>query len=125
MRKVAAVVALVFALAVGLGTGRTWAGNVTFNITNSAPSIIYLKFFSRSRPWAWPSASEHYNLDDGLEHSFTLTCNNGEQVCFGGGYSQDGSGRYWGVGFLNDHGCTNCCLICGPDNPTHGWNLVE
>jgi hypothetical protein len=127
VRKMAAVVLFLLALGVGLGTGsaRAQDGNATFIITNSAQYTVFLKFYSQGRGWVWPGASEHYTLNDSAPHSFRLGCNIGEKICFGGAYSQNGSGKNWGVGFLNDRGCTGCCLVCDASNPTHSWNLVD
>jgi hypothetical protein len=127
VRKMTAVVLFLFALGVGVvsGSARAQDGQATFNITNSARYTIFLKFYSQDRSWVWPGSSEHYTLNDSAEHSFTLACSIGEKICFGGGYSQNGLGRYWGVGFLNHQGCTGCCLSCDASNPTHSWNLVD
>ena len=125
MRKIAAVVLFLAALGIGLDTGSAQAQNglATFNLTNNATYTIYVKFFSQNRNWAWPGPSDHWTLNDNGEHSFRLACNIGEKICFGGGYSQDGTGTYWGVGFLGNQACTDCCLVCAADNPTHGWTL--
>jgi hypothetical protein len=127
LRRIAAAVLFLFALGVGLDTGGAQAqdGLATFNITNTARYTIFLKFYSQNRPWAWPGPSDHWILDDSQEHSFRLACNIGEKICYGGGYSQDGNGSYWGVGFLGNHGCTSCCLVCGANNPTGGWSLND
>ena len=125
MRKIAAVLLLLFAVGVGLDTGSAQAQTATFNMTNNAKYTIYLKFFSQNRNWVWPGPSDHYTLSDNGEHSFTLNCNNGEKVCYGASYSQDGSGTYWGVGFTGNQGCTGCCLTCATNNPTHGWSLDD
>jgi hypothetical protein len=127
LRKIAAVVLFLSALGVGLDTGSAQAQNglATFNFTNNARYTIFLKFYSQNRPHVWPGPSDHYNLNDSQEHSFALACDIGEQICYGGGYSQDGTGAYWGVGFLGNQGCTGCCLTCGANNPTHGWNLED
>jgi hypothetical protein len=120
-----AIFLFLISLGIGLDVGSALAqnGSVTFRITNKATYTIYLKMYSENRSWVWPGGTNHWTLDDNAEHAFTLTCNVGEKVCYGGGYSQDGKGTYWGVGFLNNHGCTACCLTCGANNPTHGWSL--
>jgi hypothetical protein len=127
VRKLAAVVLFLAAFGVGLASVGTQAqaGSATFNLINNARYTIFLKFYSQNRPYVWPGPNDHYTLSDNGEHSFPLACNAGEKICYGGGYSQDGSGNYWGVGFLGNQGCTGCCLVCGNDNPTHAWSLDE
>jgi hypothetical protein len=127
VRKLAAVVLFLAALGVGLESGSAQAqnGTATFNLVNNARYTIFLKFYSQSRSYVWPGPSDHYTLSDNGEHSFPLACNVGEKICYGGGYSQDGSGTYWGVGFLGNEGCTGCCLVCGTNNPTHAWSLDD
>ena len=125
MRKLAALVLFVFALCLDSGSGSAWAqsGSATFRLMNNARYQIFLKFYSPTH--VWPGASNHFTLADNGEHSFPLACDVGEKICYGAGYSQDGSGAYWGVGFLGDQGCSQCCLICGPNNPSASWSLND
>jgi hypothetical protein len=126
LRKIAAVVLFLFALGLGFDTGNAQAsGLVTFNITNNARYTIFLKFFSQNRSWVWPTATSNYVLNDNKEHSIRLTCNIGEKICYGAGYSHDGTGSSWGVGFLGKLGCSGCCLTCAANNPTHAWSLDD
>jgi hypothetical protein len=125
LRKIAAVMVFLAALGIGLNTGKAQAqnGSVTFNLTDNATYTIYVKFYSQNRNWTWPGPSDHWTLGDNAQHSFKLACNVGEKICYGGSYSQDGNGTYWGVGFLGNQSCTDCCLVCAANNPTHAWNL--
>jgi len=100
------------------------AAEQTFKLTNSAPFLIKLRFFSQDRDVVWPSPNgSWWPLDDNAQHVFKLECNSGEKICFGGGYQQDDSQRYWGVGFKGDKGCQDCCRRCQGDSKA--WNLVE
>ncbi len=127
MRKMAGGVLFLFALTLGFNSGSAQAQNglATFNFTNNARYTVFLKFYSENRSYVWPGPSDHYTLSDNGEHPFTLACNIGEKICYGAGYSQDGTGNYWGVGFLGNQGCTACCLTCAGNNPTAGWTLTE
>lgn len=125
MRKVAAFVLFLIVPCLGLAGGQAQAQNgaATFNLTNNARYKIFVKFYSQNH--VWPGQATHIELADNLEHSFRLGCDIGEKICFGGGYSQDGLGLYWGVGFLGNQGCNACCLACGANNPTASWSLNE
>jgi hypothetical protein len=127
LRKMAGVILFLFALTLGFNSGGAQAqnGRATFNFVNNASYTIFLKFYSQNRPYVWPGPSDHYILADNGEHSFTLACNIGEKICYGGGYSQDGNGSYWGLGFLGNQGCTACCLTCAANNPTAGFTLQD
>jgi hypothetical protein len=127
LRKVATVIMFLFVFGVDLGRGSAQAqdGLATFVMTSTTQFTVFLKFYSQNRPHVWPGPSEHWELNDSAPHSFVLACRIGETVCFGGGYSQDGNGSYWGVGFLGNQPCTRCCLVCGADNPAHSWVLDD
>jgi hypothetical protein len=125
LRNVATIGLFLLAVCLGLGGGHAQAqnGTATFNLTNNARYQIFIKFYSQDT--VWPGVSSHYILADNLQHSFPLACTIGEKICYGGGYSQNGSGSYWGIGFFGNQGCSACCLICGPNNPTANWSLND
>ena len=102
-------------------------GVLTFTFTNDAPYTILMKMYSQDRNWVWPSGTTHYLLDDDQAKSARIACTVGEKVCFGGGYNESDSTRWWGVGYRGNKSCTNCCLICGPAdaNVEHHWRLIE
>jgi len=124
MFKLSRAIVFGFLLVVGIGTVSVQAGDATFKLTNKAQYTIILKLFSQSRNWIWPGPTQHFTLDDDAEHDFALSCQNGENICFGGSYNSNDQPRYWGVGFLGDKGCNGCCLVCG-NNVWHAWNLTE
>lgn len=70
------------------------------------------KLFSDDRDWTWPSGTAVYVTPGlGLDGYETITCKDGEQICFG---AESESGLTWGVGTDFSQGCEDCCFICGP-----------
>ena len=104
------------------GTEPAQSGDVTFKITNKARSSIMVKAFSRSRGVQWPAPTEHWTLDDSVQHPLSVSCQDGEKVCFGA--SSSNGKTQWGVGFKGNNGCRGCCLTCGT-NVWHALSLVE
>jgi len=98
------------------------AGEATFKLTNEAPFNVMIKVFAKARNWQWPSHHTHWNLNDGGQHELRISCQDGEQVCYGGAYAANDA-TYWGVGFKGDKACKDCCLTCG--NAAHAWNLIK
>jgi hypothetical protein len=111
-----------FLLVAGAGDGSAEAGKATFKLTNKAPNAVMVKFFSKTRPVVWPDANHHELLNDDAQHSFALSCQVGEEICYGASDSASNK-RYWGVGLNNDKACKDCCLQCG-HNVAHGWSLI-
>jgi hypothetical protein len=96
-------------------------GMATFNLTNkSADASIMVKFFSQNRGWVWPGPGTHFDLSDRLQHQYSLSCQSGETICYGGSPPGENTGS-WGVGFQGDKGCSKCCMDCGG---THSWDLT-
>jgi hypothetical protein len=110
-------------LIAGAGTGSAEGGSATFKLTNKAENAIMVKFFSRTRPHVWPTATTHENLNDDAQHSYRLACEPGEHICYGGSDTASNK-KYWGVGFKGDKACKDCCITCG-NNVSHAWSLVE
>jgi hypothetical protein len=110
--------------AVGPQSAHAQDGVATFGFVNSTRYKVYVKMFSKSRTWVWPSSTTSWPLDDSEEHNFRLTCEVGEKICFGAFWAD---GRSWGVGRYGRDGCTQCCLTCNtPDqDPSHTWDLIE
>jgi hypothetical protein len=122
VRKLLATISLGLLLIVGAGTGTARSGDTTFKLTDQAGYQIIVKFYSKTRNWVWPSATTHWTLGDTAQHSFSLACNNGEKICYGGAFAANDA-TYWGVGFQGNKSCKDCCLICG-NNVSHSWNLT-
>jgi hypothetical protein len=120
MRVVLTAVSFALLMSVCGGATSARSENATFKLTNSAPSIINVKLFSKNRRgWQWPSSTRHWVLDDGNQHSLTAgNCQPGEKICYGGSY--DNRRTHWGVGLAGNRSCANCCITCGA---SHAWNL--
>lgn len=130
MRKLATLMFfgffVIFGVGASTGTAQAQPGVYTFNFTNKAPFIIYVRMFSQSRNAVWPTGG-HFILRDGAKHSARLNCLVGERICYGAAYSTDGKGRYWGAGYNGNEACTGCCVRCGTtqQNLSNSWNLLE
>lgn len=112
LRFLAALGAIAFlASADPITTTSAHADEFTFRIKSSDPNVVHLQFFSDSRNAVWPGAQEVYVLDDYEVQSFPLSCQSGEEICYGA-WVQNRSNEYWGVGSENAEGCENCCFIC-------------
>lgn len=83
---------------------------VTFEIKVEYPYEVQVEFYSQDRNVAWPGGDEAYVVADYDTHEYTLQCNSGEKICYGG-WPADGS-TYWGSGTDDRHGCRHCCAIC-------------
>jgi hypothetical protein len=129
LTKLVAAILSVFVLVVGLDTRHAQAqdGVITFKFTNNARYTVYMKMYSSSRNLVWPGANIHYILDDSSQRAARLSCQVGEKICYGGGYQTDGTGSYWGVGYLGKESCQGCCLVCGTlrEDGSHSWNLTD
>jgi hypothetical protein len=87
------------------------ADSMTWHIRSDYPHVVSLEFYSQDRNHAWPGDGQVYVLDDSDTHSYTLSCNNGEDICFGA-WVRGNSDKYWGVGRDNAQHCTDCCYYC-------------
>jgi len=74
---------------------------------------LALRFFTSPRGGVWPSSNQVWTLDDLEEHTYTMACTPGENVCYGAvDYNAPRAGD-WGVGLDGEHGCSRCCAACG------------
>jgi hypothetical protein len=121
MHKALTAILFGLSLTLGAGIGSAQSGEATFKFTNNAPNKIMVKLFSQNRNWTWPAPDRHYNLDDDAEHSFKISCQDGEKICYGGSETPDDA-YHWGVGLKGDQRCQNCCIVCGN---AHKWNLTK
>ena len=67
-----------------------------FKVRNSYPYSVGIRFFSQSRNNRWPGGKKAYRLDDSSFQNATLTCQEGEQICYGAWVNGD-SKSYWGT----------------------------
>lgn len=88
--------------------------SLTFRI-RSEGTASRLSFYSQDRNFLWPGGGRDYIVDSELR-SYSLSCQTGEQVCFGAWTRS--SSDYWGVGYNNQYNCHNCCRICNGQTVT-------
>ena len=100
-----------------------FAADVTFEMRNSHPNAVEVELYSQDRKHVWPGNNEVYYLDDGETKSISLSCKQGENICYGAWVSGDKS-TYWGTGPNNADTCTDCCYTC-TGGTTEEINLVE
>jgi hypothetical protein len=120
MRKILTI--LTFGLLIVALARPALADDETFKLTNHGNFSIMVKFFSQTRHWIWPGATQHWTLSDDGQHAFKLSCQHGEKICYGGSYTADDK-THWGVGYKGDKPCSDCCLTC--DGGQHAWNLND
>lgn len=88
-----------------------FADDVTFVMNNQHPNALRVQLYSQDRKYSWPGGDEDFYLDDGETQSMSLSCNAGEQICYGAWIDGD-EDTYWGVGPGNKEDCTDCCYVC-------------
>lgn len=93
------------------------AAEMTWDVRSDYSYKVQIEFYSMNRNRAWPGNGKAYSLNDSKVHSFSLSCNAGEKICYGA-WPTGGGSKYWGVGANNQHTCGNCCAVCGRDNPS-------
>ena len=99
-------------LIMGLFATSALSAELTFRIRSEHPKQVSLEFYSQDRSHVWPGSGEVYILKDWDTHSYSLSCNYGEKICFGA-WVRNQSSTYWGVGYNGNQSCTNCCAKCG------------
>ncbi|MDW6025176.1 hypothetical protein SAZ10_25790 [Mesorhizobium sp. BAC0120] len=114
-RAAPALIALVLA-------APAFAGDVTFVMNNHHPNAVEVQLFSQSRNHVWPGSDEVYMLDDGETKTMSLSCQDGESICYGAWISGDQS-TFWGVGPDGEETCDDCCYTC-QGGETEEINLV-
>jgi len=100
------------AVASFLWGGGAAAAELTWYFESNHPNAVSLEFYSQDRNAAWPGGGEVYVIRDWERHTYTLSCNYGEQICFGEWVRGD-SDSYWGVGYNGEQWCGSCCYAGG------------
>ena len=86
--------------------------DMTFFMKNRQDRGVAVELFSQDRAISWPGGNKVYFLDVGERKSMTVSCQEGERICYGAWVNGDDS-RWFGVGPDNDQPpCTYCCFIC-------------
>jgi hypothetical protein len=98
------------------------AGEVTFVMNNHHPNAVEVQLYSQDRDHVWPGPDEVYLLDDGETKTMSLSCEDGEGICYGAWIVGD-QNTFWGVGPGATQSCDNCCYTCQGGN-TETINLV-
>jgi hypothetical protein len=86
---------------------------VTWKLRKDFNGRVALRFFTSPRGGVWPSSDKVWTLDDLEEHTYSMTCTPGENVCYGAVDYNAPRGGDWGVGLDGEHGCAKCCAACG------------
>jgi len=88
------------------------AAELQWHIRSEHDYAVSLEFYSQDRNHVWPGNGEVYVIRDYDVHDYTLTCNNGEKICYGAWVRNDSS-SYWGSGYDGEQSCDSCCFTCG------------
>lgn len=104
----------VFLLGVMAWPATAAAGEMTWQVKSLYRHQVQIEFYSQDRKRAWPGGNRAYRLDDYEDHSFSLSCNTGEKICYGAWVVGD-TGTHWGVGMNDRHSCSDCCSDCDGD----------
>lgn len=104
------IAAAIGAAAMALGAPAP-ADEMTWHVRSYYPYVVSLEFYSEDRNHVWPGGGKVYVLDDSEVHSYTLSCNPGEDICFGA-WVRGNTDKYWGVGYDNSQDCSDCCYYC-------------
>lgn len=99
------------------GTGPTPidATNMTWRFQKSCNDgyTAYIKLYDRDSAAIWPDSSSSWTLKPGESGFKTISCSEGNKICFGAANNSDDSLGYWGIGIGHFLGCTDCCRSCG------------
>lgn len=88
------------------------ADSVTFRFQRFFPNVVHVQLYSNTRyGWTWPAANQVYVLDDYNIHTFEISCQPAEVVCYGGWMSTNFDVN-WGLGYNGRGSCSDCCWVC-------------
>ena len=69
---------------------------VTFQIKSNHPNTVALSFHSATdRSRVWPDDGNVYVIDDRNVHTYRLSCERGEQICYGAWVNGGALSSYW------------------------------
>ena len=111
MRPPVSALAVVL-LAALLGATQASAAELVWRIQSEHPNHVSLEFYSQDRNRTWPGGGKVYVIEDWDTHRYSLTCKQGEKICYGA-WVMDDSSSYWGAGYDGTEDCDSCCAVCG------------
>lgn len=89
-------------------------------ITNLDKYAVEMAFYSKTNEGhAWPGGDQVYIITDSEPHTYKLSCQRGEKICFGA-WRRGNQRSHWGSGYRAREACTSCCLTCGME---HAYTL--
>ena len=130
MNQLIVVRALVVFACLAIMATSSSAAEMTFQLINNTDRTLNLKLFSNGESHAqWPSKTRAYAVkpDATAVQQLKITCNEGEQICWGawmkvetvsgqvgaGGQRDTRAYKYtWGAGDRGINPCTSCCHVC-------------
>lgn len=90
---------------------------LTLNITSNHRYIVQASLYSKNRSHEWPGGGKAYTITDSDAHSYKISCEPGEKICYGA-WDKTKTSVHWGNGHDGDDGCENCCMTCGSGTMT-------
>jgi hypothetical protein len=87
------------------------ADEMAFFMKNQYRRAVAVELSSRDRDQVWPGGDQVYLLEKGEAKSVPISCNAGENICYGAWVAGDDR-TAWGVGPDRDKPCNDCCFIC-------------
>ncbi len=103
--------ALLVAVA-GMFATQASAAELVWRFKSEHPNAVNLEFYSQDRNHTWPGSGDVYVIKDWDTHRYSLSCNDGEMICFGA-WVRNESSTYWGAGLDGTEACESCCFVCG------------
>ena len=110
LKALARIAALVILTAQTAG-----AAELQWTFDNETDVDISIEFYSQDRDQVWPGGDQVYILGPTESRTYDLSCNQGENICYGGWIAGDDSTQ-WGSGYNDQQTCETCCAICGGGN---------
>jgi len=99
-----------------------FAENLTFMARSFHKNQVDIAFYSENLNRAWPGGDKAWIIADYDVHSYTLSCIQGERVCYGA-WVRGSTSAYWGSGLGGKQPCQACCFVCnGGTTPTINLN---
>ena len=106
------ILAAIAWMTVAIGTTAAMSAELVWHFRSEYDYAISLEFYSQSRGHVWPGDNQVYVIRDGDVHDYSLSCNNGEKICYGA-WVRNNSSSFWGSGYNGDQSCDSCCFTCG------------